>query len=257
MKALIIEDENLIAQELMATIQTVSPDIEILTILPDVESSVAWLKSNPQPDLLFMDIKISDGLSFEIFEQVSVSCPVIFCTAYEEYAIKAFKVNGVDYLLKPVQEDDLSAAIQRAKAQQNRSEQLPASGLMGLIDFFTRQQTKKPAYKERFILTSNNRITPIEIKDIALVIKDHLNYFIKFNGEKLIYDYSTLDEIEALLDPDVFFRANRQYIVHINAIKAAKPTGNQKLLLILKEPLKHDIDISREKAPLLRQWMDR
>lgn len=258
MKAVIIEDEHLIAQELKATIQTVSPDIEILTILPDVESSVAWLKSNPQPDLLFMDIKISDGLSFEIFEQVSIQCPVIFCTAYEEYAIKAFKVNGVDYLLKPVQEDDLRAAIQKAKAQHTRSEQLPASGLMGLIDFFTQQQqSKKPAYKERFILTSNNRITPIEVKDIALVIKDHLNYFIKFNGEKLIYDYSTLDEIETLLDPDVFFRANRQYIVHINAIKSAKPTGNQKLLLILKEPLKYDIDISREKAPLLRQWLDR
>lgn len=257
MKAIIIEDEHLIAQELKATIKTVSPEIEILTILPDVESSVAWLKSNPQPDLLFMDIKISDGLSFEIFEQVSVNCPVIFCTAYEEYAIKAFKVNGVDYLLKPVQEEDLRAAIQKAKAQLADSLHVPATGIKELITFFTQQQPQKPAYKERFVLTANNRITPIEVKDIAVVVKDHLNYFIKFNGDKLIYDYSTLDEVETLLDPSMFFRANRQYIVNINAIKSAKPLGNQKLMLILKEPLKLDIDISREKAPMFRKWMDR
>ena len=204
-----------------------------------------------------MDIKISDGLSFEIFEQVSIQCPVIFCTAYEEYAIKAFKVNGVDYLLKPVQEEDLRAAIGKVKIQLAGNMNFLSSGIRDLVSFFTQQQVQKPAYKERFILTNHNRITPIEVKDIAAVVKEHLNYFIRFNGEKLVYDYSTLDEIETQLDPEVFFRANRQYIVNINAVRSAKTLDNQKLMVTLKDPLKLDIDISREKAPQFKKWMDR
>lgn len=256
MKALIIEDEHLIAEEMKGMIKAIAPDVDLLGVLASVKEAVKWLQQNQQPDLLFMDVKLSDGLSFEIFESVQVNCPVIFCTAYEEYAIRAFKVNGIDYLLKPVQEEDLRKAIDKVRSIQASGGLVPAN-MMELVQMFTQVQPSKPVYKERFITNSNNKLVPIEAKDIALIYRDNLNYFYRFDGEKLIYDYTPLDEIEELLDPSMFFRANRQSIINIQAVHMLKPYGNQKLMVHLKPPLKVEIDISREKAPLLRKWMDR
>jgi DNA-binding LytR/AlgR family response regulator len=256
MKAVIIEDEHLIAAEMKATIQSIAPDIQVLEVLPSIKAARKWLDTHAAPDMLFMDIKLSDGLSFEIFETVQVSCPVIFCTAYEEYAIRAFKVNGVDYLLKPVQEEDLAKAIDKVRSLNKGNEAAPPD-MQQLIKLFTQQAGTKPAYKERFLINSNNKWTPIEAKDIALIYRETINFFYTFNGNKLIYDYSPLEEIEELLDPDLFFRANRQTIVNINAIQSAKPYGNQKLMVQLKPPLNMELDISREKTPLLKKWLDR
>ncbi|HSR40386.1 MAG TPA: LytTR family DNA-binding domain-containing protein [Phnomibacter sp.] len=256
MKALIIEDEHLIAEEMKSMINAIAPDVEITAILPSVKAARKFLQSNAQPDLLFMDIKLSDGLSFELFDAVTISCPVIFCTAYEEYAIRAFKVNGVDYLLKPVQEEDLRKAINKVKSLQQGGNAIPAD-IRQLMQYFTQAAPSRPQYKERFIISNNNKLIPVEAKDIALIYRDTLNYFFRFDGDKLIYDYSPLEEIEEVLDPDMFFRANRQTIVNINAIQVLKPYGNQKLMVHLKPPLKMEIDVSREKAPLLRKWMDR
>jgi DNA-binding LytR/AlgR family response regulator len=256
MKALIIEDEHLIAEEMKATIQAIAPDIEVLEVLPSIKAAKKWFEAHAEPDMLFMDIKLSDGLSFEIFEDVTIHCPIVFCTAYEEYAIRAFKVNGVDYLLKPVQEEDLAKAIEKVRGLKQGNAAIPPD-MQQLIKLFTQQAGAKPQYKERFIINSHNKWTPLEAKDIALIYRETINFFYTFNGDKLIYDYSPLEDIEEVLDPELFFRANRQTIVNINAIQSAKPYGNQKLMVQLKPPLKMEIDISREKAPLLKKWLDK
>lgn len=255
MRALIIEDEQLIAAEMQQTIGAVAPDLVVLDIIPSLKHARKWFAANAEPDLIFMDIKLSDGLSFELFDQFPLKCPIIFCTAYEEYAIRAFKVNGVDYLLKPVQEDDLKKAI--IKVRDRRSGVFPESvDIHYLINYFTNGGATKQ-YKERFIINSNNKWMPVETSNIAIFLKDNLNYIYTFGGEKYIYDFSALDEIEEVLNPQLFFRANRQAIIHINAIQSVKPNGNQKLMIQVRSPLKMEIDVSREKAPLLRKWMDR
>lgn len=256
MKAVIVEDEPLIADEMNATIRTIAPDVEVVAVLSGVQTGAKWFAANSEPDFILMDIKLSDGLSFELFEQVNLKCPVIFCTAYEEYAIKAFKVNGIDYLLKPVQEEELLKAINRIR--ELKQGETPFRGDMkSLLEFFFMAPGSKPRYKERFMVTSHNRLTPVETKTIAVIYRDVLLYFYKFSGDKIIYDYTPLEEIEEVLDPDIFFRANRQTIININAVNTIKPLTNQKLMVQLKAPLKLEVDISREKAPQFRKWMDK
>lgn len=256
MKAVIVEDETLIAEEMQANIALVADDVEVVEVLSSLKAARKWFMNNAEPDLLFMDIRLSDGLSFELFDQFTLQCPVIFCTAYEEYAIRAFKVNGVDYLLKPVQEDELKKAIDKVRNMQENKSFIPGD-LQQLVQYFSNPSLAKTQYKERFIISSNNKWTPVETKDIAVFFKDNLNYVYTFNGDKFIYDFSALEEIEEVLDPNLFFRANRQAIININAVNTVKPHGNQKLMVQLKQPLKLEIDISREKAPLFKKWIDR
>jgi DNA-binding LytR/AlgR family response regulator len=255
MKALIIEDEKLIAEELQYSIKSVADDIDIIDVLPSLKSAKKWFMQNKEPDILFLDIKLSDGLSFELFEQFTLQCPVIFTTAYEEYAIRAFKVNGVDYLLKPVQEDDLKKAIDKCRRSTENNALIPAD-MQQLLRHFT-QPGSAPMFKEKFIVNFNNKWMPVNTKDIAVFEKNNLNYIHTFNGDKYIYDFSPLEEIEELLDSKSFFRANRQVIINIDAVHSVKPHGNQKLAVQLKAPLKMEVDISREKAPLFRKWLDR
>ena len=129
--------------------------------------------------------------------------------------------------------------------------------LQQLLQLFTQQAAAKPAYKERFVISANNKWTPVETKDIAVIYRESLNYFLKFNGEKLIYDYTPLEEIEEVLDHNMFFRANRQTIINIAAVHTVKPGINQKLTIHLKPPIKMEVEVSREKAPLLKKWLDR
>jgi len=256
MKALIIEDENLIAAEMRENITQVAPDVEILDTLASLKAVRKWLMNHAEPDLLFMDIKLSDGLSFELFDQFSLQCPVIFCTAYEEYAVRAFKVNGIDYLLKPVQEEELKKAIDKVRSMKETKSFIPGD-LQQLVNYFNDPQAARKQFKERFIINSNNKWMPVETRDIAVFYKDNLNYIYTFNGDKHIYDFSALEDIEEVLNPEFFFRANRQAIIHINSVQSVKPFGNQKLMVQLKAPLKMEVDISREKAPLFKKWMDR
>lgn len=243
--------------ELKHLLNEVAPDIKVIDVLPSLKTSRKWIAENKEPDLFFMDIKLGDGLSFELFDQYVIQCPVIFCTAYEEYAIRAFKANGVDYLLKPVQKDDLGAAIEKVRKRLSEKQaQLPAN-LLQLVNQFMRPGAEPSRYKERFVLNANGKLTPVETKDIALFIKDTLTYIYLFTGEKLIYDYSSLDETEAQLDPAIFFRANRQCIININSIQSVKPQVNLKLDVQLKAPLKQPVDVSREKATQFKKWLDR
>ena len=255
-KAVIIEDENLIARELQSKIVTAADDVQVVEILPSLKTARKWFMQNAEPDLLFMDIQLSDGVSFELFDQFQLSCPVIFTTAYDEYAIRAFKVNSVDYLLKPIDENELRSAIDKSRRFLDKSTPTPTN-LQDLIQALQQPSGQSPLYKEKFIVNQRNNWLPIMTKDIACFVRENLNYLFTFSGEKYILDYTTLEEIEELLDPRKFYRANRQSIIHINAIQSIKPHENQKLTLTLKVPLKMEQDVSREKAPAFKKWFDR
>jgi DNA-binding LytR/AlgR family response regulator len=256
MKAVIIEDEEIIANVLLNKIKKVAPDVEIITMLPSLKTARRWFGENAEPDLLFMDIQLSDGVSFDIFNDFSLKCPVIFTTAYDEYAVRAFKVNGVDYLLKPVNETDLAAAIDKCRKQMGKSVNTPAD-ITALIKTLTNTEAA-PGYKEKFIVNVRNQWMPVNTKEIACFSKEVLNCIYLFNGERYLIDYVTLEEVEELLNPKQFYRANRQYIINIDAIQTVKPVENSKLLVRLKEPNhKLEIDMSRLKSPEFKKWMDR
>ena len=255
MKAVIIEDENLIARELQNKIGLVAPDVQVIERLPSLKTARKWLMQNAEPDVLFMDIQLSDGVSFELFDQFTLNCPVIFTTAYDEYAIRAFKVNGVDYLLKPVDENDLARAIEKSRRFAQGG---AASGnLKDLVQALQHPSAPSSLYKEKFIVNMRNQWIPVNTSDIACFMRENLNYLYTFSGEKYILDYTTLEEIEELLDPRLFYRANRQFIIHIDAIQSVKPHDNQKLSVHFRPPLKFEADISREKAPAFKKWFDR
>ncbi len=256
MKAVIIEDENLIARELQNKISLVAEDVEVIEILPSLKTAKKWFLNNSEPDILFVDIQLSDGISFELFESYNLTCPVIFTTAYDEYAIRAFKVNGVDYLLKPIDEDELKSAIEKCRKFISNQSKIPVD-IAKLISNLQNQPNSQPLYKEKFIVSVRNNWIPVETKDIACFVRENLNYLYTFTGDKYILDFNSLDHIEELLDPKLFYRANRQCIIHMNSIQSIKLHNSQKLFVLLKEPLKMEIDISREKAPAFKKWLDR
>lgn len=255
MKVLIIEDEPLVARELQEKILAVAGDIRILGIVPSLKTARKWFMSNAEPDLLFMDIQLGDGVSFELFDYYELSCSVIFTTAYDEYAIQAFKVNGIDYLLKPVDEKSLKKAIDRYRQLKPNQPSVPPD-FRELIHSL-QVSSSPPAYKEKFIVGVRNQWIPVNTSDIACFSKEGIHFLYTRSGERYVVDFVTLEEIELLLDPRQFYRANRQYIVHIDAIQSVRLHENQKLTLTLKPPLKIEVDISREKAPVFKKWFDR
>lgn len=255
MKAVIIEDEGLIADELKYKLQDVAPDISVIAVLRSLKTARRWFMEHTEPDLIFADIQLSDGISFELFEHYKVSCPVIFTTAYDEYAIRAFKVNGIDYLLKPVETDELEKAIEKFRQlHQTNEARVPLENILQLIRNPSLQQG---GYKEKILVKSRQHLIPVPTKDIACFVRDNLNYCFTFNGEKYILDYVTLDEIMEMLDPRTFYRANRQCIVHIDAIERVQMHENLKLTLFLRAPQKMQQDISREKQAAFKKWIDR
>lgn len=256
MNAIIIEDEEIIASLLVSKISKVAPDVTIVSILPSLRTARAWFQENAEPDLIFMDIQLSDGVSFDLFNELKLNCPVIFTTAYDEYAVRAFRVNGADYLLKPVKEDELSAAIDKCRKLTSGSVTAPAD-IASLIRSLT-NPAAAPKYKEKFIVNIRNQWMPVNVQDIACFSKEVLNYCYLFSGEKYMIDNVTLEEIEDLLDPGKFYRANRQFIINIDAIQTVKPVENSKLIIRLKEPNhKLEIDMSRLRSPDFKKWMDR
>ena len=256
MKAVIIEDEEIISKVLQNKINKVAADVDVIAILPSLKTARRWLGENAAPDLMFMDIQLSDGVSFEIFNDFDLKCPIIFTTAYDEYAIRAFKVNGVDYLLKPVKEEELTAAIDKCRALLHKKDTAP-SDIATLLKSLANPAAAS-RYKEKFIVNIRNQWMPVNTTDIACFCKEALNYIYLHNGDKLMIDYTTLDEVEELLDPKQFYRANRQFIINLDAIQTVKPVENSKLIIKLKEPnQKLEIDMSRLKSPEFKKWLDR
>lgn len=249
MKLLIIEDEPLVAKDLLNLIAKLAPDAQVLQVLSSVDSARKWFSENTTPDLILSDIQLSDGISFDIFESLHLSCPIIFTTAYDEYAIRAFKLNSIDYLLKPIDSKELSAALAKYKS-------LSAENIIGeqLKALMNNWGTHAKKYKERFLTLHRNTLVPVSQQSIAYFHKEELIYLHTMDNERLITEHHTLDEIEGLLDPEVFFRVNRQYIIHIQSVGRIKPT-HKGLTVQLKPPFNTDIDISREKATAFKKWI--
>ncbi|MEK6478375.1 LytTR family DNA-binding domain-containing protein [Catalinimonas sp. 4WD22] len=252
MKILIIEDEKAAAKRLISLIQQLDARAEILDVLDTVKLSVHWLKEQPNPDLVFMDIQLADGLSFDIFEQYALSVPVVFTTAYDQYAIKAFKVNSVDYLLKPIALEELKDAL--AKFKHHYSPQPSAQ-----IDFRQIQQTMKALtqeYKSRFVVKVGEHIKAIDVKDVHYFCsREKMTYTYTIDGRHYIIDYS-LDQLENSLNPKVFFRISRKYIVSVQAIADIVTYSSSRLRLILKQSDDKDILVSRERVAGFKAWLD-
>lgn len=255
MKAVIIEDEELIARDLQEKIREVAPDVDVVDRLPSLKVARRWLMQNAEPDLFFMDIQLSDGVSFSLFEEFRLNCPVVFTTAYDEYAIRAFRVNGVDYLLKPVETDQLKSAIEKCRSIRQSQQTYPQA----IMDFLQNKVSgnNAPAYKQKFIVQVRNQWLPINTSEIMAFEKDNLFYIHTRSGEKYILNFESMEDIEELLDPNQYYRANRQWIIHIDAIKTVKQLDNQKLTINLLYPAGRQVDISREKAPVFKKWLDR
>lgn len=254
MKAVIIEDEDLIARDLQEKISEVAPDVEVIDRIPSLKVARRWLMQNAEPDIFFMDIQLSDGVSFALFEEFKLSCPTVFTTAYDEYAIRAFRVNGVDYLLKPVETDQLHAAIEKCRTIQQSKQVYPQV----VMDFLQNRITGAASpYKQKFIVQVRNQWMPVSTSEIMAFEKDNLFYIHTRSGEKHILNFESMEDIEELIDPNQYYRANRQWIIHVDCIKTVKQLDNLKLTVNLHYPATRQIDISREKAPLFKKWLDR
>jgi DNA-binding LytR/AlgR family response regulator len=262
MKAIIIEDEELAAEGLSISLKRVEADIEILAVLDSVKTAVAWLKSNPAPDLAFLDIQLADGLSFEIFEQTPINCPVIFTTAYDEYALRAFRVNSIDYLLKPIGTDDLKRTFEKLRILKGEtsSSSLPpqylSQDLIKQVMAIATQQVKAPQYKTRFMIKIGEHLQTFPVEDIDFLMGENkIVWLYHKNGRKYIVDY-TLDQLEDLLEPNRFFRLNRQFIASIETIKDVISYSNSRLKIVFQNPPnKEDIIMSREKVEAFKSWL--
>ncbi|WP_018618899.1 LytR/AlgR family response regulator transcription factor [Spirosoma luteum] len=259
MNVIIIEDEARTARQLERMLRQYDETIHILTQLPSVAEAVAWFSENPAPDLAFMDIHLEDGLAFGIFEQLHLTLPVIFTTAYDEYMIKAFKVNSIDYLLKPVDYDELVAALEKFKlihAVPAPGENTPASpDLNTLIQFM--QQSRQATYRKRFMISLGTKIKSVEVADIAYFFsEDKATYLVTNEGQSLPLEYS-LDQLVSLLNPDHFFRVNRQFFVARPAIQTIHTYSAGKLKLDLTPVARHELFVSISRMSEFKDWLGR
>jgi two-component system, LytTR family, response regulator len=255
MKVVIIEDEPLVAKNLTRMIRQIEPTAEVINSLDSVAASVKWIKGNPQPDLFFMDIQLADGVSFDIFDKVKIGKPVIFTTAYNEYAIRAFKVNSVDYLLKPIDKEQLQAAIDKFKKYFGNSSIAVTEEQSTFASSYRREEL--PKHKERFLAHYKAGIVPLPGNKVAYFSKDSIIYLITTENERLVTDYNTIDEIEEVVNPKTFFRANRQMLIHIDQIDTYKKHDTGKIEVHLKCDKNLRADVSREKANEFVTWIDR
>jgi len=252
MKALIIEDEVLAAQSLQKLITEEASDTEVIATLQSIEESVAWFDENLMPDLVFMDIHLADGSSFAIFEQVQITCPIIFTTAYDEYALKAFEVSSIDYLLKPINRNDLTRAMNKFNAlvgeKSNNNE---------AIDALMRQIGMKKNYKSCFLVPERDKLIPLATANIAYFYIDTKTVKAITLDEHTYYMSQTLDDIMLQLNPDDFFRANRQFIVSRKAVKDLTIWFGNKLSLNLSVKIPEQIIISKAKVSEFKNWFSK
>lgn len=256
MKLLIVEDEPIALRSLQKLLQQVSPDDEVAGTAGSVRHAVQWLQQNPAPDLALMDIELTDGQSFEIFNKVEVHCPVIFITAYDSYALQAFSVNSIDYLLKPIDEDDLQKSLDKFRTLQHLFTKGPTQleQVQQLVADL-KKQLQPGSYKDRFLIKAGHRYRTIEASDITFFEADGKVVFLHcHDGQRFIINHS-LDELEQLLPPRQFFRANRQYIIALKSVHTMHAGFNGKLNVLLDEKAKREVVVSRERAGALKEWL--
>jgi two-component system LytT family response regulator len=253
MNALIVEDETLSARRLRTLLGEIDPSITVERLLDSVESAIAWLTKNPQPSLLFLDIRLSDGLSFEIFKRVDVRCPVIFTTAHDEYALQAFKVNSVDYLLKPVDKEELRRSLRKLEELRHRD----VGGPNGAIENLLRSmEAMSKQYKSRFLVKAGQTLITVFDKDVAYFVSDRkLTFLVARDGRKLAMD-EPLDELESELRPHEFFRLNRQCIAGVSSIASVHTFFNGRLKIDLKPPAGHEVIVSRDRVRAFKAWLN-
>lgn len=247
---LIIEDEEPAANRLKKMVTELEPNANVLDNIVSVNSAIAWFKQNPQPDLIFSDIQLSDGLSFEIFKNVEVHCPVIFITAYDQYAIDAFKVNSIDYLLKPIKKDDLETALNKFKKLTTTA--AAPMDISKVLEVFNQPKTE---YKTRFIVRYGEHIKTIKIEEVAyFYTEDKINFLTTNEGRRYTIDYN-LDNLESMLNPKTFFRINRQFIISIHAINEMFSYSKSRVLVKLNPPSKHETIVSTERSGDFKLWL--
>lgn len=252
MKVVIIEDEFLTAQRLDNLLNQYDPTMEIMAILPSVEESIKWFKSNPDPDLVFMDIHLEDGQSFSIFETINLDVPVIFTTAYDEYMVKAFKVNSVDYLMKPVNLEELTSAIDKFKRVHGEHYETETEGLEALL---RNMQKNENEYKERFLISVGSRLKTIEIEKVNYFYSvDKITFLVTKDNQRLPVEQS-LDKLFGQLDPKKFFRLNRQMVVGLPAIENIHVYPKSKLKIDLQPAMKEDVFVSIDRVTEFKNWL--
>ena len=250
MKVVIIEDEKLTADDLAETILKIVPDTKIISVLYSVSTAISWFQKNEHPDLIFSDIQLGDGLSFEIFKNISTNVPVIFCTAYDEYALKAFDANGIDYILKPFDKSTIEAAFNKYNKFKNKFSE-NSSNLDNIIRLF---ENKKKHNQSSVLVYHKDKIIPVRLEDIALFyIENEITYLLTF-AQKSYTINKTIEEIEKISSDD-FFRVNRQFLVNRKAIKESSQYFARKLSLTLIIPFKETITVSKLKVPEFLDWL--
>lgn len=252
MKIVIIEDEPQAVERMESLLRQCAPGATVEARLDTIKGAVAWIRSHDPVDLILMDIQLADGLSFEIFNQTEVRSPIIFTTAYNEYALKAFKVNSIDYLLKPISPEDLGAALAKYK---HLVGQASSQKIVESIGYAMQMLTKK--YKERFVIKVGEHLKTIEVKDVLYFYSQEKFTFAQaVDQRKHILDF-TLDQLEGLVDPSAYFRINRKYLVGLAAVQDMISYTNSRLRLTLRHSDDPEVIVARERVQEFREWLDR
>jgi DNA-binding LytR/AlgR family response regulator len=248
---LIIEDEEPAALRLKKLLKSIDPDIKILGIIDTIESAVKWFESHTQPDLIMLDIQLGDGLSFNIFRQIKVDSYVIFTTAYDEYAIKAFELNSIDYLLKPVDETRLSQSIQKFRRLQPQAQKVDIGKLLETIE------GRKEKFKKRFVVSIANKIKVVDTGEVAFFYSKEKNTFLcTLDNRHYPLEYS-LDHLEFIVDPELFFRVSRQYIVNFRSICKIDIFSKSRIRIETNPLSEDEIMVSSARTAEFRQWLDK
>jgi DNA-binding LytR/AlgR family response regulator len=249
-RILIIEDEAHAAIRLEKLLKEIEPDFELLAIIDSVKGAVDWLTKNPSPDLVMLDIQLGDGMSFEIFKQISIDAFVIFTTAFDQYAIKAFELNSIDYLLKPIDKARLKLSLEKFHQLQHRSNKDEIALMLEKLD------TLQNNYKKRFIVAAGENLKRIETSEIAYFYSmEKASFLCTFGNRHYAIEYA-LDALEDLLNPADFFRVNRQYLLHHKAIQSISLFSKSRLKLKLNPEANSEVLVSSTRTPQFRKWLD-
>jgi DNA-binding LytR/AlgR family response regulator len=252
MNILVLEDEALVAKSLMVLLKQLEPEA-IINGPVDTVKSASEVLSKSSPDLIISDIQLADGISLDVFNQQKILCPIIFTTAYNEYAIRAFKLNSIDYLLKPIDKEELKAALDKYHLLQSKFSN--EDYLKQMAELFANFNNVKK-YKERFAVHVGRSVTLVSVDEIALFSKEEVIYLVNKDGKKFITDFRSLDEIHELIDPAIFYRANRQHIVHLPFIESYRSDDTGKLTLKMRNIKTDELIVSKEKAVEFRKWFE-
>ena len=255
MKVLIVEDERPAFENMVEELQSIDENINVIGGCNSVDESIRWLNKNPQPDLILMDIQLSDGLSFNIFKACKITCPVIFTTAYDKYLTQAFEYSSIDYLLKPISQDKLKNAIRKYNTLRNHfvnSQEHPTNGHSTLPDYLGNHDRKR----SRILVKKGVEFQAVRVEDTGYFFTEHkLIFLVDKDNRKYMAEKSNLSELEEELDKNIFYRANRKYIINANYVKRFKPLERSKISVELVLPVNEEIIISQENSASFKKWI--